>query len=234
MANLRLRQCYFFQDEGVDYQKTPNVIIFGTDSVSRINMERHMPKTYKRLQQIDGYLDFVGYNKLADNTDPNMLALLTGVHPFNMYSLECHNSTQVKVISNLLRHVECIFCKIVFLICEIVIKVFCNKYLNLNSTQVSYDKCPFLWNSFSDRDYVTVYGEDAPAFGTFHFEKPGFVEQPTDFYNRAAYQLSEKTISRSGGQYYWHFKSCQGPTPSIKVIHNYALNGLDFFKVIIK
>ena len=41
--------------------------------------------------------------------------------------------TVVKAISSLLRHVECIICKNVFLICEIVFYVFCNKYSNLNS-----------------------------------------------------------------------------------------------------
>jgi len=169
--------------------ETPNVIIFGTDSVSRLNVERHMPKTLKRIKSISDSLDFAGYNKVADNTDPNLVALLLGIHPFVMDSLPCHN--------NPLK---------------------------------AYDDCPFIWKEFSQRGYVTAYLEDSPIMSLFHYEKPGYINPPTDFYGRAAYTASDDNIGRSEGPYSYYFKNCQGATPAIKVLHDYALDGLDAFR----
>ena len=64
----------------------PNVMIFGTDSVSRMNLDRHMPKTSAFLKSVDGFYDFVGFNKVGRNTDPNLFAILTGFHGMLVYS----------------------------------------------------------------------------------------------------------------------------------------------------
>ncbi|KAK5646629.1 hypothetical protein RI129_005093 [Pyrocoelia pectoralis] len=55
-----------------------NVLIIGLDSVSRVNFHRQMPKTLKVLQKM-GAIEFLGYNKVADNTLPNLGAILTGM-----------------------------------------------------------------------------------------------------------------------------------------------------------
>ncbi|XP_050722093.1 uncharacterized protein LOC127001523 isoform X2 [Eriocheir sinensis] len=55
-----------------------SVIFIGTDSASRLNMLRFLPKTYEYLTQELGALDLQGYNKVGDNTFPNLLAYLGG------------------------------------------------------------------------------------------------------------------------------------------------------------
>ena len=55
-----------------------DIVLFGIDSVSRANSKRHLVKTRDiLLRQLDA-LELKGYNKIGDNTFPNILALLTG------------------------------------------------------------------------------------------------------------------------------------------------------------
>lgn len=56
-----------------------SVLIMGTDSVSRANMRRNMPRTFRLLRDGLGALDFRAFNKVADNTTPNMAASLMGL-----------------------------------------------------------------------------------------------------------------------------------------------------------
>ena len=44
-----------------------------------------------------------------------------------------------------------------------------------------YDKCPLIWNNFSNANYITAYFEDGPQSFNF-FGQSGFVKQPTDYY----------------------------------------------------
>ncbi|XP_071448630.1 uncharacterized protein [Hetaerina americana] len=54
-----------------------SVLILGVDAVSRLNFHRQMPKTKAVLDSI-GAVEFLGYNKVADNTFPNIVPLMTG------------------------------------------------------------------------------------------------------------------------------------------------------------
>uniref|UniRef100_A0A1I7Y327 DUF229 domain-containing protein n=1 Tax=Steinernema glaseri TaxID=37863 RepID=A0A1I7Y327_9BILA len=54
------------------------------------------------------------------------------------------------------------------------------------------DVYPFIWNNFSDAGYMTLYGEDAAAIGTFTYRLKGFKKQPTDHYTRTFFQKAEK------------------------------------------
>ncbi|XP_063839101.1 uncharacterized protein LOC135088147 [Ostrinia nubilalis] len=54
-----------------------NVMIFGLESVSRINFLRTMPGTAKFLRD-RGSVQLLGYNKLGDNSFPNLFPLLLG------------------------------------------------------------------------------------------------------------------------------------------------------------
>ncbi|KAK6625152.1 hypothetical protein RUM43_005443 [Polyplax serrata] len=54
-----------------------NVIIIGIDSVSKLNMRRIMPKTLRYLQE-RSWIELNGYNKIGDNTFPNLMAILSG------------------------------------------------------------------------------------------------------------------------------------------------------------
>ncbi|XP_049822339.1 uncharacterized protein LOC109599737 isoform X2 [Aethina tumida] len=55
-----------------------NVLIVGLDAVSRLNLHRQMPKTVGYLKEIDA-VELLGYNKVGDNTFPNLIPVLTGL-----------------------------------------------------------------------------------------------------------------------------------------------------------
>uniref|UniRef100_A0A914VLG4 Uncharacterized protein n=1 Tax=Plectus sambesii TaxID=2011161 RepID=A0A914VLG4_9BILA len=54
-----------------------SVLAFGMDSMSRSNVLRQLPKTYKSLQKM-GFIDLNGHVKVGDNTVINWIAILTG------------------------------------------------------------------------------------------------------------------------------------------------------------
>lgn len=54
-----------------------SVFIMGIDSISRLNLIRGMPETAKHLED-NGWFEMRGYNKIGDNTFPNLMAILTG------------------------------------------------------------------------------------------------------------------------------------------------------------
>ncbi|CAG2166375.1 unnamed protein product [Oppiella nova] len=60
-------------------QNLPNILFVGLDSISRLNFDRHFPKTIQFLDRHDFYTMY-GYNKVADNTYPNLTPLLTGYY----------------------------------------------------------------------------------------------------------------------------------------------------------
>ena len=55
-----------------------SILVFGTDSMSRSNMIRQMPKTRSYLLKELSAIELQGYNKVADNTLPNLIAFLSG------------------------------------------------------------------------------------------------------------------------------------------------------------
>ncbi|KAH8255738.1 hypothetical protein KR038_009486, partial [Drosophila bunnanda] len=55
----------------------PSVLIMGLDSISRINLRRSMPLVYNFVSR-PGWYEMQGYNKIGDNTYPNLMAVLTG------------------------------------------------------------------------------------------------------------------------------------------------------------
>lgn len=55
----------------------PSVLMLGLDSVSRMNYLRYMQETQRLMTRL-GALEFVGYNKVADNTFVNLVPLLAG------------------------------------------------------------------------------------------------------------------------------------------------------------
>ncbi|XP_054257859.1 uncharacterized protein LOC128982844 [Macrosteles quadrilineatus] len=56
-----------------------SVLIVGIDSISRLNIIRAMPKTVSFLRN-NGWVEMKGYNKMDDNTFPNLMAILTGMN----------------------------------------------------------------------------------------------------------------------------------------------------------
>ncbi|XP_063931645.1 uncharacterized protein LOC135143658 isoform X2 [Zophobas morio] len=63
--------------EVVEYRKLFSVLLIGIDSVSRLNFIRSLPNSYKFLMD-NNWISFIGYNKIDDNTYPNIMAILTG------------------------------------------------------------------------------------------------------------------------------------------------------------
>lgn len=60
-------------------EQLPNVLIIGIDSVSRLNFRRRMNETYDVLANTLNAFELFGYNKVADNTFPNLIPVLTGL-----------------------------------------------------------------------------------------------------------------------------------------------------------
>jgi len=58
----------------------PSVLIFGLDSMSRLNFIRQLPRTYHVLTNVLDAVVFKGMTKTGDNTFPNMMALLSGIN----------------------------------------------------------------------------------------------------------------------------------------------------------
>lgn len=59
-------------------KKKLSVLIVGIDSVSRLNLHRSMPQTIAFLDKI-GAIELLGFNKVADNTFPNLIPVLSGL-----------------------------------------------------------------------------------------------------------------------------------------------------------
>lgn len=55
-----------------------NVIVMGIDAISRLNFYRTMPKTLSYLKK-KGAVELFGYNKVGDNTFPNLSPMLLGI-----------------------------------------------------------------------------------------------------------------------------------------------------------
>ncbi|XP_051171898.1 uncharacterized protein LOC127288466 isoform X2 [Leptopilina boulardi] len=58
-------------------RKRLSVLLLGIDNVSRLNFNRNLPKTVDYLDE-KGWLLMKGYNKMGENTFPNLMAILTG------------------------------------------------------------------------------------------------------------------------------------------------------------
>ncbi|XP_033760585.1 uncharacterized protein LOC117342515 [Pecten maximus] len=71
----RVLQTKQIKDESPD---SPSVVIFGIDSVSQLTAKRLLPKTLQYLKHSLGAHIFNGYTKVAENTFPNLISLLSG------------------------------------------------------------------------------------------------------------------------------------------------------------
>ncbi|XP_022230847.2 uncharacterized protein LOC111079839 [Drosophila obscura] len=60
--------------------RQPSVIMLGLDTMSRMNFRRTMPRTAEYVRQL-GWFELEGYNKVADNTFPNLCVVMAGGRP---------------------------------------------------------------------------------------------------------------------------------------------------------
>ncbi|EDW81497.2 uncharacterized protein Dwil_GK12100 [Drosophila willistoni] len=142
-------------------KRKPSVIMFGIDSLSRINIRRTMPKTYNYLTG-SGWYEMQGYNKIGDNTFPNLMAILTGYTPKTAKELICDWDKD-----------GCL------------------------------DRIPFIWHYMKNASYLTAMGEDESGMATFNYCKPGFVQQPTDYYARPQHKAFEHFLDK------WKCAECE-------------------------
>ena len=55
---------------------------------------------------------------------------------------------------------------------------------NETMKKMPFDNFTFIWKNFTKAGYRTMYAEDSPKIAIFNYEKEGFHQAPTDYYNR--------------------------------------------------
>lgn len=78
-----------------DVLDKPSVLIISIDSLSRLNLIRSMPITYRLLEK-HGFMPLDGYTKVADNTFPNVVPILTGMFVGQM-TKQCWKNPQAEM-----------------------------------------------------------------------------------------------------------------------------------------
>lgn len=73
----------------LDPDRYYNVLMVGIDTVSRLNAIRQLPKTLTVLRDLFNTTEFFGYNKVGENTFPNLIPLLTGLTPEQLVQVTC-------------------------------------------------------------------------------------------------------------------------------------------------
>lgn len=154
-----------------------SVLLIGTDSQSRNNMKRSIPKTVRYLTASMNAIWMNGVNALGENTLDNVIPLLTGQH--------------MHEVKNGCRPEETQF----------------------------WDNCTFLWKLFADGGYRTLYAEDSGVISTFNYLKPGFKEQPTDYYSRPFILPFEHELGHNKPL---NCYLCVGPSLVSEVVLNYT------------
>lgn len=81
--------------QNADIPDKPSVLIISIDSLSRLNLIRSMPITH-RLLETRGFMSLDGYTKVADNTFPNVVPILTGMF-VNQMSKRCWKSPKDEI-----------------------------------------------------------------------------------------------------------------------------------------
>ncbi|KAH7963238.1 hypothetical protein HPB52_020235 [Rhipicephalus sanguineus] len=82
-----------------------------------------------------------------------------------------------------------------------------------------WDKCTFIWTMFANAGYRTLYAEDNTEISTFNYLKPGFREQPTDYYIRPFLVPFENEM---GYLKPMNCYTCVGPYHVAEVVLNYT------------
>lgn len=93
-----------------------------------------------------------------------------------------------------------------------------NKTCLLKNLAHSFDDCHIIWNDFKEKNYETLYAEDAAGISLFNYVKAGFKKQPTDFYFRTMIDQMEKEVLRNKLGIY---NSCLGYRRPIDILFEY-------------
>ncbi|CAL1536325.1 unnamed protein product [Lymnaea stagnalis] len=92
------------------------------------------------------------------------------------------------------------------------------------SSSKHLDPLDLIWKDFSQAGYRTLYTEDEPSIGGFHFAKKGFMFSPTDHYSHpiSVAMEEDKDLWREGDH-------CAGGQPEINFHFNYMTRFMDAF-----
>lgn len=89
------------------------------------------------------------------------------------------------------------------------------------------DNCPMIWKLFEEGGYATAYGEDEPEMATFNWRKKGFVNPPTDYYEKPAMDAAVKFLKakeKSG------LSLCHGFKFAAEYISDYGIDYAELYK----
>ncbi|EDV58314.2 uncharacterized protein LOC6542248 [Drosophila erecta] len=73
------------------WHRRPSVIMIGLDGISQINFRRNFPIVFNHLK-MQGWFKMDGYTDIGENTQSNLLAVLTGYSPHTLMNLKCNAS----------------------------------------------------------------------------------------------------------------------------------------------
>lgn len=79
--------------KNLDRDQYYNVILIGMDTISRLNAHRQLNETMKVLKDDFQAIEFYGYNKVGENTFPNLIPFLTGLTPAQLVETKCWLAT---------------------------------------------------------------------------------------------------------------------------------------------
>ena len=82
-----------------------NVMMFGIDSISRMNFMRHFVRTKKIVDQ-QGFIPLYGYHKVGENSFPNIIQMFTGHQLSDYYNVTIRNEVEFDNISLIFKEFE--------------------------------------------------------------------------------------------------------------------------------
>ncbi|ODN00949.1 hypothetical protein Ocin01_05733 [Orchesella cincta] len=85
---------YWEQRRSQGLLNPPSILVIGIDSISRMHMIRSLPKTREFLQKHE-FVEMKGYNKVGENTFPNIMAGFAGMELNNYSSCWPNKSTKL-------------------------------------------------------------------------------------------------------------------------------------------
>lgn len=87
-------------DQKLNQDDYYNILMVGVDTISHLNGVRQFNKTRQFLFDQFKSIEFLGYNKVGENTFPNLIPLLTGLKPEQLIQLQCWLATTYTVDSD--------------------------------------------------------------------------------------------------------------------------------------
>uniref|UniRef100_A0A1I8ND19 Uncharacterized protein n=1 Tax=Musca domestica TaxID=7370 RepID=A0A1I8ND19_MUSDO len=166
-----------FENKSNNNLRQFGILLFGIDTMSQFNIRRIMTATFAYINNHQ-WFEMSGYNKIDDNTFPNIMAIFTGMN-LETAQERCHYDEEGGL-----------------------------------------DNCTTLFNWFKEQDFATAYSEDACWMSTFDYLKPGFMEPPTDYYQRPLLLAIEEKLQ---AQELSGLKYCIGPRRYGEYVYDFGV-----------